>query len=111
MGKSNLFSKVGTDEEEEPLVIENCLTVDEMKLSSYIGISSTLTSDFVLKSKEVKRETVIIGIAFPRFKIKGRFDYHDIVINKMYNVQENGFGKKPKNLKDDSPLYAKFEIR
>lgn len=98
------FSKVGTDEESAPLLMSDCLTHDEIKLSGFILISSKVVKDKSYAS-------VSIGIPFPIINREELFDWEDIMISKRQNTTEKGYGTKPEDVAEDSPLYQKIQLR
>lgn len=104
-GQGN-FSKVGTDEEEPPLLMENALTLDEIKLSGFLLISS--------KVSKVRNRTTInilmIGVPFPILHRDNLFDYEDIYVTKHKNVRSNGYGKQNPDI-SDTELFKKFQQR
>uniref|UniRef100_A0A1B0GJ53 Uncharacterized protein n=2 Tax=Lutzomyia longipalpis TaxID=7200 RepID=A0A1B0GJ53_LUTLO len=83
IGNDN-FKLIGTDDEEPPLVMRDYLTLDEIKLASFISISSR------------SKNQVTIGICSLQLDKKGLMDYQDIILGKSQNCQENGYGPKPK---------------
>lgn len=70
------FSAVGTDQESAPLLMENCLTRDEIKLTGFLLISFRVTRVIRERSCSV----IMIGIPFPILDREGLFDWEDIMI-------------------------------
>lgn len=101
------FSKVGTDEEESPLLMESCLTQDEIKLSGFLLISSKVTK--VIKDKSFG--VIMIGIPFPIFNYGNLFDTEDIFVTKFQNTDENGYGKLNGNADKDTEVYRRTKWR
>ncbi|KAJ8932000.1 hypothetical protein NQ314_015046 [Rhamnusium bicolor] len=102
------WESIGKPGEEEPLVLKNYLSYDEVKLSALLAVSSY--SQFINignranKGKreddesKIQRNGVIVGIVGPRFQKQNCMDYADIIITKEQNSKENGYG----NLKTPS---------
>ena len=84
------FSTVGTDNETAPLLMENCLTRDEIKLTGFLLISSKVSRLVGEKTISV----VAIGIPFPILNREGLFDWEDVMVTKKQNVTENRFISK-----------------
>ncbi|CAH2098141.1 unnamed protein product [Euphydryas editha] len=99
------WEEIGTTEEKLPLVLENCLSYDEMKLSAMVYVSgyTECINDGTRSNKGVMRdnceqEAIIIGLIGPRFRRLGKMDYEDIIISKQQNCPENGYGEESKDL-------------
>lgn len=84
------FSTIGTDAEQAPLVMENCLTRDEMKLTGFLLISSKVTK--VVREKSFS--TVSIGIPFPCLTQEGLWDWQELMVTRRQNIAEKGYGPK-----------------
>ncbi|GAB0090564.1 uncharacterized protein DMENIID0001_053010 [Sergentomyia squamirostris] len=91
------FKAIGTVQEQPPLIMEDYLTYDEIKLSAFISFSSTF------------KNRVMIGICGPEMSRKGLMDYQDVIIAKVQNQPENGYGKMAKNVSKD--IQGKFDKR
>ncbi|XP_034482551.1 uncharacterized protein LOC117788005 [Drosophila innubila] len=96
------FEQIGTDEEQEPLLLQNVLSYDEIKLSALLHVSTH--SEFINngtrrnagaveqdKSK-IEVEGVIMGLVGGRFQRKNVMEYQDILITKEQNTKANGYG-------------------
>ncbi|KAK9745437.1 protein of unknown function (DUF4804) [Popillia japonica] len=96
------WETIGKDGEESPLILENCLSYDEIKLSAFLSVSSFshFVNDGSRKNKGVvatnrsnlQEEGIIIGLIGARMKKKGYMEYQDIVIDPKQNTEANGFG-------------------
>ncbi|XP_064074746.1 uncharacterized protein LOC113403429 isoform X1 [Vanessa tameamea] len=93
------WEEVGTSKENPPLVLEDCLSYDEMKLSSMVYVSGYTEcindgarhNDGVVND-DAEEDAIIIGLIGPRFARRGKMDYEDILITKEQNSPENGYG-------------------
>lgn len=97
------FSKIGSDIEVAPLLMRNCLTRDEIKLTGFLLISSKVT-------KTIRGETisvVAIGIPFPFLDREGLFDWEDLMITRRQNIPQKGFGPTPK----DPEMVARCKLK
>ncbi|XP_045455052.1 uncharacterized protein LOC123664566 [Melitaea cinxia] len=118
------WEEIGTTEEKPPLILENCLSYDEMKLSSMVYVSgytecindgSRFNKGKVVDNCE--QEAIIIGLVGPRFRRRGKMDYEDIIIIKQQNCPENGYGEESKsflkipNQETDNRQAAKYALR
>lgn len=101
------FSLVGTDEESAPLLMDSCLTRDEIKLTGFLLISSKVTE--VVRDKSFS--VVKIGIPFPTLDREGLFDWEDIVVTRRQNISKKGYGPVPNDTPEDSELMEKFKMR
>ncbi|CAK1589797.1 unnamed protein product [Parnassius mnemosyne] len=96
------WEAVGTLQQKPPLLLENCLSYDEMKLSAMVYVSghTECINDGERKNSGVIREdiaeedAVIIGLVGPRFERRGRMDYEDILITEQQNCLEHGYGEE-----------------
>ncbi|CAG9568699.1 unnamed protein product [Danaus chrysippus] len=94
------WESVGTLQQKAPLVLENCLSYDEMKLSSMLYVSGLTycindgrrRNSGVVEEEGVEEEAVIIGLIGPRFERHRKMDYEDVLITRDQNTVENGFG-------------------
>ncbi|CAG9792595.1 unnamed protein product [Diatraea saccharalis] len=97
------WESVGTESEQPPLVLSQCLSYDEMKLSALVYVSgyTECINDGARRNAAApapaaaaaEREAVIIGVIGPRFKRVNRMGYEDIVVTKDQNRSENGYGE------------------
>ncbi|XP_055373497.1 uncharacterized protein LOC129606899 isoform X2 [Condylostylus longicornis] len=73
---------VGTLEEKPPLVLKNCLSYDEIKLSAFLSVSSH--TEFI---NDGDRKNM-----GPRMVRRGYMEYQDIIISEKQNNLKNGYG-------------------
>ncbi|XP_073835318.1 uncharacterized protein isoform X1 [Musca autumnalis] len=95
------YDLIGTDEEKEPLILSNCLSYDEVKLSAFLSVSShcELINNGTRKNmaiiekdpNQIEREGVVIGLIGSRFQRPFVMDYQDIVISFEQNNKERGY--------------------
>ncbi|XP_045455043.1 uncharacterized protein LOC123664556 [Melitaea cinxia] len=96
------WEQVGTIHQKPPLVLENCLSYDEIKLSAMVYVSGHTEcindgerhNSGVIKEDIAEENAVIIGLIGPRFERRGRMDYEDIVITEQQNCLEHGYGEE-----------------
>ncbi|XP_075155314.1 ADP-ribosylarginine hydrolase CG2909-like [Haematobia irritans] len=98
------YMKVGSKEEVPPLVLNNVLSYDEIKISAFLSVSSM--SDFIndgnrancgipiTDKSKIEPEGLVVGMIGARFERKGLMECQDIVSTKTQNVPENGYGVK-----------------
>ncbi|KAI5644703.1 hypothetical protein NE865_03355 [Phthorimaea operculella] len=96
------WESIGTLQQRPPLLLENCLSYDEMKISSMVYVSG-LTECIndgsrhnrgVVSEDGIEEHAVIIGIIGPRFERESRMEYEDILITEQQNSLENGYGEE-----------------
>uniref|UniRef100_S4PGH9 Uncharacterized protein n=1 Tax=Pararge aegeria TaxID=116150 RepID=S4PGH9_9NEOP len=91
---------VGSSEQKEPLLLENCLSYDELKLSAMVYVSGytdcindgNRKNSGVVKDDDIEDNAVIIGLIGPRVKRRGKMDHEDIIVTRDQNIQEHGYG-------------------
>ncbi|KAL0860635.1 hypothetical protein ABMA27_009985 [Loxostege sticticalis] len=96
------WESVGTLQQKSPLVLDNCLSYDEIKLSALVYVSgrTECINDGARQNKGVvdedgaETDAVIIGLIGARFERKFRMDYEDILITEQQNCLENGYGEE-----------------
>ncbi|XP_058978236.1 uncharacterized protein LOC101898761 [Musca domestica] len=103
-GYGDDYDLIGTDEEQEPLVLSTCLSYDEVKLSAFLSVSShselinsgTRENMAVIEKdlSKIEREGVVIGLIGARFQRPFVMDCQDILINSEQNVEESGYGPR-----------------
>ncbi|XP_037826127.1 LOW QUALITY PROTEIN: uncharacterized protein LOC119614105 [Lucilia sericata] len=101
-GHGEKYLKIGTEAEEEPLVLANVLSYDEIKISALLSVASH--SDFINDGRrhnggkiekdyeKIERQGVVVGIIGARFARPFRMEYEDIIICKEQNITEMGYG-------------------
>uniref|UniRef100_A0A1I8PWS8 Uncharacterized protein n=1 Tax=Stomoxys calcitrans TaxID=35570 RepID=A0A1I8PWS8_STOCA len=98
------YPNIGTDAEVKPLIFQDCLSYDEVKLSAFLSISShtELINSGTRKNygkmekdlSKIEREGVVIGLIGARFQRPLAMEYQDIVISPQQNVSERGYGQQ-----------------
>ncbi|CAH2058298.1 unnamed protein product, partial [Iphiclides podalirius] len=96
------WESVGTLHQKPPLVLENCLSYDEIKLASMVYVSGHTecindgerNNAGVIREEIAEDDAVIIGLVGPRFQRPGRMDYEDILITEQQNCLEHGYGEE-----------------
>lgn len=105
------WDEVGTEKEAEPLLLQNCLSYDEMKLSALLSVSSHTvfinpgsrgnrgaeTSDI----ESFQRHGVIIGLIGTRLPRPGVMEAQEVLITTEKRVN-GGYGFNPNQ---KTPLY------
>lgn len=103
------FEEIGTENEEKPLILENCLSYEEIKISALLSVSSStqfLNNGNRYNRGKIDRQLIepsgiVIGLIGARFEKEQVMEYQDIVISDEQNTSENGYGteKVPGNQK------------
>ncbi|XP_030381829.1 uncharacterized protein LOC115629494 [Scaptodrosophila lebanonensis] len=108
---SDGFENIGTPTEKPPLVIQNVLSYDEIKLSALLYVSSH--SEFinngsrnnvgavVLDKSTIEREGVIMGLIGGRFERPNVMEWQDIMITPEQNVRATGYGASNRRTRAD----------
>ncbi|XP_061384786.1 uncharacterized protein LOC116773412 isoform X2 [Danaus plexippus] len=99
------WESVGTLQQKPPLLLENCLSYDEMKLSAMLYVSGFTycindgkrNNSGVVDEDGVEEEAVIIGLIGARFERPRKMDFEDVLITKDQNTVQNGFGQPDNN--------------
>ncbi|OWR44199.1 hypothetical protein KGM_212917B, partial [Danaus plexippus plexippus] len=107
------WESVGTLQQKPPLLLENCLSYDEMKLSAMLYVSGFTycindgkrNNSGVVDEDGVEEEAVIIGLIGPRFQRRCRMDNEDILITEEQNCIENGYGEEVTPTASNSAKY------
>ncbi|PSN41743.1 hypothetical protein C0J52_16929 [Blattella germanica] len=90
------------ENEKPPLILANCLSYDEMKLSALLSVSSWtyFINEGNRDNKGVPQENtekfttrgIIIGLIGARLKRLGLMEWQDVLVTKVQNTRENGYG-------------------
>uniref|UniRef100_A0A2A4JIY8 Uncharacterized protein n=1 Tax=Heliothis virescens TaxID=7102 RepID=A0A2A4JIY8_HELVI len=96
------WESVGTVNQRPPLILENCLSYDEMKLSAMVFVSGYTEcindgerkNSGVVCEETAEPDAIMIGCIGPRFQRDFRMDYEDILITEEQNVPEHGYGEE-----------------
>ena len=115
------FEKIGTDDEEKPLLLCDYLSYDEMKISALIGLSSytqfinngtRMNQGVVDKSGNFEKRGVIVGLVGARFEKVGLMEYQDCLVHPKQNTVENGYNNENSSEKTHQDqlkgLWARF---
>ncbi|XP_026316014.1 uncharacterized protein LOC113227336 [Hyposmocoma kahamanoa] len=112
----NGWELVGTAKEKPPLLLRNCLSYDEMKLSSMVYVSGFTESindgernnKGIVNDQDIEENAVIIGIIGPRFKRTLKMEYEDIIISKSQNVPARGYGSEENQSDEAKYMWRKM---
>ncbi|XP_073835321.1 uncharacterized protein [Musca autumnalis] len=98
------YDLIGTDKENEPLVLNDCLSYDEIKLSAFLSVSSHselinngARDNMAVIEKDhskIEREGVVIGLIGARFQRAFVMEYQDIFITPEQNIEKRGYGAR-----------------
>lgn len=114
------FVDIGTYKQKPALILENCLSYDEIKLSALLSVSSY--TDFInngyrqncglveTDKKKIENEGIIIGMIGARLNRREFMEFQDIVLAEKQNVASNGYGPNPESF-DDDEIEKKFQYR
>lgn len=108
------FDDIGTPAEAAPFTLENYLSYDEMQLAALITIATP--SFFINKGDKQNvgkpgkpgsfEETgLIVATVGTRFERPGLNEYAHMLITRMQNTNENGYGKNGNDSKKDKLRY------
>lgn len=96
------FEQIGSDEEQSPLLLQNVLSYDEIKLSALLYVSTH--SEFInngsrsnagiveLNKSNIETEGVIMGLIGARFERENVMECENILITKQQNTPGHGYG-------------------
>jgi len=114
------FETIGTDNEQGELILENCLSYDEMAISALLVVSVPThffnNGDWSRqphpgKFGSFEEKGVFVGLVGPRFEKPGVMEWKHILITPAQNTTENGYGKAadPTILKPFAKFYGQGE--
>lgn len=96
------WEQIGTDKEQPPLLLQNCISYDEIKLSVFLSVSSYTyfvnmgdrknMAKYATDRKDIEDEGIIIGMIGPRLKKVNVMEFQELVINERQNTTKNGYG-------------------
>uniref|UniRef100_A0A1B0ATB3 Uncharacterized protein n=1 Tax=Glossina palpalis gambiensis TaxID=67801 RepID=A0A1B0ATB3_9MUSC len=101
-GQGDEYLKIGTQNEIPPLVLNNVISYDEIKLSAFLTVTSH--TDFINDGNrnnrgvietdlsKIERSGVVVGLIGARFERFGVMEYQDVIIDPRQNVKANGYG-------------------
>ena len=114
------FDTIGTDKEKSPLVLEEYISYDEMKLAALLGVSvpTYFINDGARNNSAqpgepgtFEEQGVYTALVGTRFERPGFMEWQDIIVTPEQNTAANGYGQKAKieNVKTQwVRLWAKF---
>jgi len=95
------WETIGTPYEQEPLVLREYLSYDEIEIAAFLGVScltpfinnGSRHNDGRISPKEtIEPYGIYIGQVGTRFQKPGRMEYRFMIISKEQNTIENGYG-------------------
>jgi len=106
--KGYTFDNIGTPDQQEPLVLKDYISYDEMQISALLGVS---TPTFFINDGERTNEAkigvkgsfqeqgVYVGLVGARFErteltLSPRMEFQHMVIEEKQNTKENGYGSR-----------------
>uniref|UniRef100_A0A1I8P145 Uncharacterized protein n=1 Tax=Stomoxys calcitrans TaxID=35570 RepID=A0A1I8P145_STOCA len=111
-GSGHTYDTIGTNCEKTPLLLKDCLSYDEVKLSAFLSVSSytELLNDGNRQNRgklevdfsKIEREGVVIGLIGARFQRPFVMEFQDIVISPEQNVGTKGYGQKKDGIPNKS---------
>ncbi|XP_030569665.1 uncharacterized protein LOC115769095 [Drosophila novamexicana] len=99
------FEPIGTLQEQPPLLLEDVLSYDDVKLSALLSVSSH--TEFINEGERancgrvthnrhsLEPEGVIVGLIGARLSRRNLMEFQDIVIARQQNTKEHGYGQSP----------------
>jgi hypothetical protein len=101
------WSTIGTEKEKPPLVLEDCLSYDEIKLSAFLALSShsVFINDGSRRNCGVpsaspegfQHHGIVVGIVGPRLSHGEVMDWHEVMVTKTQNMKKKGYGSASLN--------------
>ncbi|KAJ8708275.1 hypothetical protein PYW07_010400 [Mythimna separata] len=96
------WESIGTEYQRPPLLLQDCLSYDEIKLSALVCVSGHTEcindgnrfNSGSVKETDIETHAVIIGAIGPRFERPLRMDCEDILVTAEQNVLERGYGEQ-----------------
>lgn len=96
------WETIGTDKEKPPLILQDCLSYDEIKLSVFLSVSSysyfvnigdrANVGIYEEDRSKVEDEGVVVGLVGPRLVKYKVMEYQEILIQEKQNTEGNGYG-------------------
>jgi hypothetical protein len=100
---SQSWETIGTLSEKSPLILRNCLSYEEIKLSAFLSVSAYTyfinigdRKNFGVFQKDrtmIQDEGIVMGIIGPRLVKEEVMEYQELVITSSQNVKSKGYGK------------------
>ncbi|PSN39812.1 hypothetical protein C0J52_13618, partial [Blattella germanica] len=109
------WEKIGTDEECPPLVLKDCLSYDEVKLSAFLSVTShsVFINDGNRKNCGVpesvegtQRHGVVVGMIGTRLAHGPVMEFQEIIVMDEQNTTKNGYGNSGKDKRKQ--IWAEF---
>ncbi len=103
------FERIGTNGEQEPLILEDYLSYDEMQISALLGVSTPTyfinnghRDNCGVKSFDgtYQDQGIYIGLVGPRFEKPNVMEWQHMIITREQNQAKGGYGP---DAKQDSP--------
>ncbi|XP_018564454.1 uncharacterized protein LOC108905878 [Anoplophora glabripennis] len=98
------WENIGTDKEQPPLLLQNCISYDEIKLAVFLSVSSYTyfvnigdrknMAKYATDRKDIEDEGIIVGMIGPRLKKVNVMEFQEMVVNERQNTTKNGYGTK-----------------
>lgn len=110
------WESVGKAGEEPPLLLKDCLSYDEMKLSALLVVSSP--SVFIndghrhnrgipSTSSSLETNGIIVGVVGARLEKDNVMEWQEVIVSKTQNILDNGYG--PVQVKKPSTVQHAFK--
>src|SRR5581483_5772165 len=99
--RNSTFKEIGTDTEQEPLVLANYISYDEMAISALIGVSVPTffinngrrsNAGAVDKEGTYEQTGVYTGLIGARFEKENLMEWQHMLVTEDQNTQKNGYG-------------------
>lgn len=94
------WETIGTDKEQPPLFLQDCISYDEIKLSVFLSVSSYTyfvnvgdrknMAKYTADRSGIEDEGIIVGMIGPRLKKVNVMEFQEMVINERQNTTKNG---------------------
>jgi len=103
----NIFVNIGKTTQDPIVNLEEYISYDEMQISALLGVA--VPTLFINKghrqnkgiyekdSKKYTKKGIYVGLVGTRFERKELMEYQHIIINKIQNTKEKGYGLSDKN--------------
>ncbi|EFA06000.1 uncharacterized protein LOC664424 [Tribolium castaneum] len=97
------WETIGTLAEKKPLVLKDCLSYEEVKLSAFLSVSSFThfvnlgdrknMAKYETDRSGIQDEGIIMGIIGPRLVKNEVMEYQELVITESQNTKTKGYGQ------------------
>ncbi len=110
------FEQIGTPLEQEPVVLKNYLSYEEMQISALLGVSvpthfindgDRLNKGVLGKPGSYEEKGVYVGLVGARFEKPGLMEWQHMIITPEQNTTANGYGIAPNT---DAPINQKLAM-